>query len=144
MYIEPRDVASASAAVLASSQLTAPGVEPLGLPGDFTQRVRKLPCHTLLHIPISCRLRVLNIMENTLQGMNAGSSSHALAEEGRSKLLLGAVPEGASAADEVSARLRVWESGSFEALLQRPEQQVIVSRRLRARGPSVIIMGRYS
>ena len=115
---------------------TASAFEALALPGDFSRRVRKLPCHTLLHIPISCRVRVLNIMENTLQGISAGSNTHALAEEGRSKLLLGAVPEGTSAADEVSARLRLWESGSFEALLRRADQQVIVSRRLRARGPS--------
>ena len=73
---------------------------------------------------------------STLQGISAGSSTHALAEEGRSKLLLGAIPEGTSAADEVSARLRLWESGNFEMLLQRGEQQIIVSRRLRARGPS--------
>jgi hypothetical protein len=111
----------------------AASFEPLALPPDFTQRIRKLPCNTLLHIPISCRLRSLNIMENCLQGMCEGSSSHALAEEGRSKLLFGAVPQGVPAADEVAARLRLWEGRRFEQLLQKTEQQVIMAQRLRSR-----------
>ena len=125
-----------------ASQGTAPAFEALPLPRDFSQRARQLPSHTLRHIPISCRLRTPNIFVCTLLGISAGSNTHAQAEEGRSKLLLGAVPEGTSAADEVSVRLRLWESGSFDALLQRAEQQVIVSKRLRARGPSAKLANR--
>ena len=66
--------------------------------------------------------------------MCAGSVTHAKAEEARSKLLLGPLPHGVSAADEVAARLCLWEAGSFEALLQRSEQQLIVAGRRRTRG----------
>ena len=72
-------------------------------------------------------------MLNVTEKCSLNSPSHALAEEGRSKLLLGAVPEGAAAADEVAARLDLWESGEFERLLRRAEQQFIVIRRRRLR-----------
>ena len=47
-------------------------------------------------------------------------------------MLLGAVPQGVAAADEVSKRLDLWEAGQLEALLQRLEQQKIVM--LKGRG----------
>jgi hypothetical protein len=66
--------------------------------------------------------------------MALGSHSHAAAEEGRSKLLLGGVPVGTSAADEVASRLALWENGEFERLLQRAEQQIIVIRKAANKG----------
>ena len=66
--------------------------------------------------------------------MSLGSHSHAAVEEGRSKLLLGAVPVGTSAADEVASRLALWENGEFERLLQRAEQQIIVIRKAANKG----------
>ena len=47
---------------------------------------------------------------------------------------MGPVPPGVSAADEVSARLGLWEAGTFEALLQRSEQHLIIAGRRRTRG----------
>ena len=32
---------------------------PVDLPGDFTQRIRALPSNTILHVPASCRLRMI-------------------------------------------------------------------------------------
>ena len=106
---------------------------PLSLPDDFSQRVRALPSHTLLHVPKSCRLRALNVADSCWTGMALGSPSHAIAEEGRSKLVLGAIPQGTAAADEVDARLTLWEAGRLEELLQRAEQQQIVMKRGRRR-----------
>ena len=107
----------------------------LALPSDFCDRVRKLPSNTLLHILKSCRMRLLQVTEKCLVNTALNSPSYALAEEGRSKLLLGAVPEGTAAADEVAARLDLWENSEFDSLLRRAEQQLIViSRRRAARG----------
>eukprot|EP00973_Karenia_brevis_P091157 12406186-Karenia_brevis.AAC.1 len=70
-------------------------------------------------------MRALKVTVTCWTGLALGSVSMALAEEGRFKLLLSAVPEGTSAADEVSTRLDLWESGQLEVLLQRIEQQRI-------------------
>ena len=79
-FVHAPDQPAADTPVVSNvSQDSDAAVEPLSLPSDFSQRVRKLPCHTLLHIPISCRLRMLNIMENTLQGISASPGTHAQA-----------------------------------------------------------------
>ena len=31
------------------------------LPADFTQRIRALPSSTILHVPASCRLRMISV-----------------------------------------------------------------------------------
>ena len=69
---------------------------------------------------------MLKVTQPCWRGLALGSASLATAEEGRSKMLLGAVPQGVAAADEVSKRLDLWEAGQLEALLQRLEQQKIV------------------
>ena len=106
----------------------------IALPADFVRRVRTLSSHTLLHIPKSCRFRMLTITVTCWLGMAVGSAAHTTAEEGRSKLLLASVPQGSAAADEVAKRLELWESGQLESLLQRIEQQTIVIHRNRSRG----------
>ena len=50
-------------------------------------------------------------------------------EEGRSKLLLSTVPQGLSVATEVLKRLTLWEEQSFETLLQRAEEQLLLKRK---------------
>ena len=67
-------------------------------------------------------MRMLDATVSCWEGMAMGSATHARAEEGRTKLLLAALPEGVAAADEVAARLSLWEAGDFEALLQKVEQ----------------------
>ena len=78
----------------------APGLHvelpSLHQPPDFTQRVRFLPANTLLHIPSSCRLRMIAATAQCWQGMAQGSNEYSMLEEGRSSL---------GAADEVAKRL---------------------------------------
>ena len=117
-----------SQAITEATQQAAHQTE-LHLPQEFTTRVQRLPSHTLLHIPKSLRLRLLRITTECLNGAAQGSPSYAAAEEGRSKLLLGSIPRGMSAADEVSARVDLWEARQFEALPQRVEQHTIIARK---------------
>ena len=102
---------------------------PVDLPADFTQRIRALPSNTILHVPASCRLRMISAVARRWNGMAQGRDDYAQLEEGRSKLLLSTVPQGLSAATEVLKRLTLWEEQSFETLLQRAEEQLLLKRR---------------
>ena len=62
-------------------------------------------------------------------GMAQGRDEYAQLEEGRSKLLLSTVPQGLSVATEVLKRLTLWEEQSYETLLQRAEEQLLLKRR---------------
>ena len=61
--------------------------------------------------------------------MAQGRDDYAQLEEGRSKLLLSTVPQGLSVATEVQKRLTLWEERSFETLLQRAEEQLLLKRK---------------
>ena len=101
---------------------------PVDLRADFTQRVRALPSSTILHVPASCRVRMINAVARCWNGMAQGRDDYAQLEEGRSKLLLSTVPQGLSAT-EVLKRLTLWEEQSFETLLQRAEEQLLLKRK---------------
>ena len=98
---------------------------PLDLPAGFTQRIRALPSSTILHVPASCRLRMISVVAQCWHGMAQGRDDYAQLEEGRSKLLLSTVPQGLSVASEVQKRLTLWEERSFEVLLQRGRGAVL-------------------
>ena len=119
---------------------SAPRPQPVGgspdvstLPRDFTTRVERLSFNTIIHTPKSCRMRLLRIAQECFDGIADGSAYWSLLEEGRSKLLLAPLAEGASAPEEVAERSALWESGSLEVLLQRIEQQLIISNKTRHR-----------
>ena len=63
--------------------------------------------------------------------MAQGSNEYSQLEEGRSKLLLSAVPPGLGAAAEVQKRLTLWEERRFEELLRRADEHLLFSRRPR-------------
>ena len=111
------------------------------LPAGFTQRIRALPSSTILHVPASCRLRMISVVAQCWNGMAQGRDDYAQLEEGRSKLLLSTVPQGLSVASEVQKRLTLWEERSFETLLQRAEEQLLLRRkagkRRKSSAPSV-------
>ena len=50
------------------------GLPPVNLPPDFTQQIRALPANTLLHIPCSCRLRMIAAVAQGWQGMAHGNA----------------------------------------------------------------------
>ena len=102
---------------------------PVELPADITQRIRALPSSTILHVPASCRLRMISAVARCWNGMAQGRDDYAQLEEGRSKLLLSTVPQGLSVATEVLKRLTLWEEQSYETLLQRAEEQLLLKRR---------------
>ena len=85
----------------------------LHLQPDFTRRVRSLPANTMLHIPSSCRLRVIAATALCWQGMFQGSNESSMLEEGKSKLLLASVCPGLGAADEVAKRLTLGNERRF-------------------------------
>jgi hypothetical protein len=131
--VRDHDEGSAAAARDTGEGASSTRIDALILPGDFSARVQGLSPHTMVHIPKSSRKRILDITAKLWHGMALGSDTHALAEEGRSKLLLSSIPQGGSAADEVSARLSLWEQGNFESLVQRIEQQRIVMNKSKGR-----------
>ena len=118
-------MADADAAVTPSLVVDLPVID---LPSDFTQRIRALPSSTVLHVPASCRLRMISVVAQCWNGMAQGRDDYAQLEEGRSKLLLSSVPQGLSAATEILKRLTLWEERRFEALLQRAEEQLVVAQ----------------
>ena len=113
-------MATADAGVAGAEESTAspmPGARvelpQLQLPSNFTQRIRLLAANTLLHIPSSCRLRMIADTAQCWQGMAGSSDDFALMEEGRSKLLLASVPPGLDTATEVAKRLTLWARVPF-------------------------------
>ena len=133
------DVVMADAEAPATPSLTV-DLPLVDLPTGFTQRIRALPSSTILHVPASCRLRMISVVAQCWNGMAQGRDDYAQLEEGRSKLLLSTVPQGLSVASEVQKRLTLWEERSFEALLQRAEEQLLLKRkagkRRKTSGPS--------
>ena len=123
------DVGMADVDATVTPSLTT-GLPPNDLPSDFTQRIRSLPSNTILHVPASCRLRMISVVAQCWNGMAQERDDYAQLEEGRSKLLLSLVPQGLSAATEVLKRLTLWEEQRFEALLQRAEEQLLLRRKL--------------
>ena len=90
----------------------------LQLPTNCTQRIRLLPANTLLHIPSSCRLRMIAATARCWQGVARGSDDFARLEVERSGRLLASVSPGLGTATEVAKRLTPWEECRFEDLLQ--------------------------
>ena len=133
------DVAMADAEAPATPSLTV-DLPLVDLPADFTQRIRALPSSTILHVLASCRLRMISAVARCWNGMAQGRDDYAHLEEGRSKLLLSTVPQGLSVATEVQKRLTLWEERSFETLLQRAEEQLLLKpkagKRRKSSGPT--------
>ena len=50
---------------------------PVDLPGDFTQRIRALLSNTILHVPASCRLRMISAVAQCWNGMAQGRDDYA-------------------------------------------------------------------
>ncbi len=96
---------------------------PVRIPPDFSSRVQRLSANTIVHIPISLRLRALRVARQCFNGIARGSEDWAILEEGRSKLIMAPIPEGESPAEEVERRLASWESGSLTDLLLSVERQ---------------------
>ena len=94
------DVVMADAEAPAAPSLTV-DLPLVDLPAGFTQRIRALPSSTILHVPASCRLRMISVVAQCWNGMAQGRVDYAQLEEGRSKLLLSTVPQGLSVASEV-------------------------------------------
>ena len=84
-------MADAEAPATPSLTVDLPHVD---LPAGFTQRIRALPSSTILHVPASCRLRMISVVAQCWNGMAQGRDDYAQLEEGRSKLLLSTVPSG--------------------------------------------------
>ena len=69
----------ADAAVMPSLVADLPVID---LPSDFTQRIRALPSNTVLHVPASCRLRMISVVAQCWNGMAQGRDDYAQLEEG--------------------------------------------------------------
>jgi hypothetical protein len=93
------------------------------LPDDWTTRIRRLSHNTVVHIPVALRQRLAELTTDVWEGMANGSAAWAAFEEGRTKLILGGIPEGAHVAREVGIRVSIWEAGDIEGLLRRVELQ---------------------
>eukprot|EP00973_Karenia_brevis_P040100 5537705-Karenia_brevis.AAC.1 len=74
------------------------------------------------HVPISCRRSILRITRQVCNRCADGSECWGILEEGRSKPLLGSVPEGTARVEEVTERIALWERGAFKILLNKVEQ----------------------
>ena len=126
--VSSEDTVMADAEVNVTPSLTV-DLPPVVLPADFTERIRALPSNTILHVPASCRLRMISAVARCWNGMAQGRDDYARMEEGRSELLLSTVPQGLSVATKVLKRLTLWEEQSFETHLQRAEEQLQLKRK---------------
>ena len=72
---------------------------------SFLDRVKKLPCSTILHIPVSVRERVAEICASNVSGVSDGQGDGGFLEQIRSKLLLGRIPKNRNIKVEIAKRL---------------------------------------
>ena len=93
-------------------------------PVDFAQRVRRLPSHSLVHIPVAAREKICRATQDVWAGMAAGLPGWTAIEEGRTKLLLAGIPSGAHVPQEVLRRADLFLRRSYEELLSRVELQM--------------------
>lgn len=103
------------------------------LPERFTERVRLLSSDTLVHIPSPCRVRMTKAATPCWEGMAARLPGWSALEEGRSRMILGGIPEGSHVDKEVAVRLDLWERRAFGELLNRLEMQAAMARQARGR-----------
>ena len=109
-------------AVAGRSAAAAPQRSPAALPADWVERVRRLPGHTLPHIPAAIRESAARAMAGCLEALLEDGADHAL-EQGRAKLLLSPPPKGFHLRAELAKRHELWAEGEWEALLVRAEAQ---------------------
>lgn len=126
------DASAAPADVAATADAVQVG--DATLPADFTARVRRLPANTVVHIPIECRARMAEATAECWEGLADGRQSWSLLEEGRSKLLLSSIPDGAHVPKEVATRLALFRRKDYEELLSRVEGQAASRRQNIRRG----------
>ena len=89
-----------------------PAVQARSLPtGEsrevFLSEIRKLPCNTECHIPVSFRDRFAAIMASMLEGIGNNDVDACFLEESRSKLLLSPIPKSRNTKVELSVRLKI-------------------------------------
>ena len=106
---QSQQTAPSSTPVTTPSAPATPVVQDVALPTDFTTRVRQLQPNTLVHIPVACRARVATLTTECWEGSAADKPGWSLLEEGRSKLLLSNIADGAHVPKELAIR-----SGLFE------------------------------
>ena len=75
------DTAMVDVDVTATPSLTV-DLPAIDLPLDYTQRIRVLPSSTILHVPASCRLRMISAVAHCWNGMAQGRDDYAQLEEG--------------------------------------------------------------
>ena len=66
------DVVMADAEAPATPRLSV-ALPLVALPAGFTQRIRALPSSTILHVPASCRLRMISVVAQCWNGMAQGA-----------------------------------------------------------------------
>ena len=113
---------------LARIPASQPEAQPAArLPEEWVTRCRALPGTTIVHIPRTLRDAHARIMAYCLGGLVADTADCHL-EQGRSKLLLGPVPQELHNRTELQLRLRLWQEGDLEALLVRRELQAAAAQ----------------
>ena len=137
--LHPLDVEVVGAASISTSPVPAPlpplrvDFPPLRLPNDSQGRVRPLPSNTMLHVPQSCRLRIIAVVARCWNGLAAAWMSmpwHRKAPPNSCwPWCQGALERG----DEVSKRIELCERSEFEALLGRCEQQEVLNQKHKKR-----------
>ena len=94
------------------------------LPEDWDDRLDKLCCPTLVHVPVQLRPQLASVMTATLVGRTRGDEYASSLERGRSKLLYAVPLRKFSLRTELAKRLELWNEGDFEGLLLRAEAQL--------------------
>ena len=101
----------------APGRVAEPELPEGDLPEDWEDRLDKLRCPTLVHVPVQLRARLASVMTATLSGMARGDEFASALEQGRSKLLYGVPPSRFSVRTELAKRLELWNEGCSEELL---------------------------
>ena len=130
----PLRTTGAPAPVYVSSNAGSSASADVVLPDDFTERIRRLPPYTLVHIPVAQRIKIAIATAECFEGIAADlMKGWGLLEEGRSKLLFSCIPDGAHVPREVAIRISLLSSRRYADLLNRVEIHMVNKRKTNGR-----------
>ena len=93
------------------------------LPENLVERLQRIPCNTIVHVPVAFRDRLSRILTRCNMSMVAGDADGNLCARAWPKLLFSVPPGGFNLQNELSKRFALWRDGDLLQLLCRIEEQ---------------------
>ena len=93
------------------------------VPENLVERLQRIPCNTIVHVPVAFRDRLSRILTRCNTSMVTSDAEGNLCARAWPKLLFSVPPGGFNLQNELSKRFALWRDGDLLQLLCRVEEQ---------------------